>query len=242
MGFTDFLRRLFSANGNDYQRTLSRTQKLRVISSDIVLLIIADTHGGLYLDKDMRREFETVCRTDAFDLCCVLGDIHDYDYRIILENVEREKIVCLLGNHDRFDLLDAHGLRSINGRTAEIRGVRFAGIQGSFRYKDRAFPSFTHAESIGFLEDMPPADILLSHDRPFTVSTDRPSHDGLKGITKYLFENGVPLNIHGHIHRSYCRRLENGTVEKCVYGFELVRVSELLKEMKQEEKNEKKGN
>ena len=40
------------------------------------------------------------------------------------------------------------------------------------------------------------------------------------GITKYIFEYSPVMHIHGHLHQSYEKTYENGTLEKCVYLFE----------------------
>lgn len=71
---------------------------------------------------------------------------------------------------------------------------------------------------------MPYVDILLSHDKPFTFDYHDPAHDGLKGITKFLYDKKIPLVIHGHIHKSYKDRLKNGTMVKGVYRVELVTI------------------
>ena len=102
----------------------------------------------------------------------------------------------------------------------EVNGIRIAGVQGSFRYKDEEFPSFTHKESIKFLDKIDEVDILLSHDGPFLKNNNKPVHDGLKGITYYLYKNRVPYNIHGHNHESKTKRLKNGTISKEVYLIE----------------------
>ena len=86
------------------------------------------------------------------------------------------------------------------------------------------FPSFTHEQSIEFMENMPYVDILLSHDKPFTYDYKDGAHDGLKGITKFLYERQVPINIHGHLHTSDLKTLKNGTQVKGVYEVELFEI------------------
>lgn len=100
-----------------------------------------------------------------------------------------------------------------------INGVKIMGIQGSFKYKPSDFPSFTQEDSIDFLKDKEPVDILFSHDGPFDDNMiNNPAHQGLFGITYYLFKNKVKYNIHGHIHNPYNRYLLNGTKEISLYG------------------------
>ncbi len=219
-----FLNRLFKKNINnpDYESTMLQKSKVSHLNKSVRLLIIADTHGDLALSKTLK--YSIIDK--KFDLCCVLGDIHDYDYRLILEYIPKDKIVALLGNHDRFDLLKTYGLKDLNGKVVEVNGVKIGGVQGSFKYKDQEFPSFTHEQSIEFMEKMPYVDILLSHDKPFTYDYNDGAHDGLKGITKFLYERQVPINIHGHLHTSDLKTLKNGTQVKGVYEVELIEIKD----------------
>ena len=193
----------------DYESTLINNG-VNKFDKDITLLVIADTHGDLALNKQMQKKL----LNKNYDICCILGDIHDYDYEYILKNIPKDKIISILGNHDRFSLLSEHGLEDYNGRVVEINGIKIGAIQGSYKYK----------ESIEFLNKMPAVDILLSHDMPLTFDYKDPAHDGLKGITKYLYDNRVPINIHGHIHKSYVKELKNGTQVKGVYCIEIVKI------------------
>ncbi len=203
----------------NFEKSL-KNKGVNSFDKNIKLLVIADTHGDLSLSSNMYKKLENV----DYDLCCILGDIHDFDYDIIFKYIPKDKIVAILGNHDMFNLLARQGLNDINGKVIEINGVRIGAIQGSFKYKRENFPSFTHEESIEFLNNMPEVDILLSHDKPFTYDYKDPAHDGLKGITNYLYDKKVPINIHGHIHKSYYSELKNGTQVKGVYGIELINI------------------
>ena len=216
------LKRLFNKqkiDNMDYESTL-KNNGIKPFNKDISLLNISDTHGDLALNKEMQKKINNI----NYDLCCILGDIHDYDYKIILEKIPKEKIVVILGNHDRFSLLKEYGLDDFNGKVIDVNGIKIGAIQGSFKYKEENFPSFTYEESINFLQMMPDVDILLSHDKPLTFDYRNPVHDGLKWITKFLYDRKVPINIHGHIHKSYLDELKNGTQVKDVYCIELIKI------------------
>ena len=73
---------------------------------------------------------------------------------------------------------------------------------------------------------MEKVDILLSHSGPFWNYNDDVVHNGLKGITNYLYKNKVPLNIHGHLHKNSLKMLKNGTKVQCVYGVELLEIKD----------------
>lgn len=203
----------------DYESTL-QNNGVRKFNKDITLLVITDTHGDLALNTEIQKKM----LNKKYDLCCILGDIHDYDYNIILKYISKDKIIAILGNHDRFSLLSELELEDYNGKIINVNGIRFGAIQGSFKYKNEKFPSFTHKESINFFNKMSEVDILLSHDKPFIFDYKNSVHDGLKGITKYLYEKKVPINIHGHIHKSYIDKLQNGTQVKGVYGIEIIKI------------------
>lgn len=217
-----FLKKLFNKqkiDNMDYESTL-KNNGIKTFNKNISLLIISDTHGNLALNKEIQTKINDI----NYDLCCILGDIHDCDYKIIIDKIPKEKIVAILGNHDRFSLLTEYDLNDYNGKVIDINGIKIGAVQGSFRYKDENFPSFTHEESINFLQRMPDVDILLSHDKPLTFDFKNPVHDGLKGITKFLYDRKVPINIHGHIHKSYLAKLKNGTQVKGVYCVELIKI------------------
>ena len=213
-------KKIFGKNNNnqlDYEQSL-KNNGVKKFNGVIKLLVIADTHGDLALSKESCKKLVDV----DYDLCCILGDIHDADYKVILKYIPKKKIVALLGNHDRYSLLSEYGIEDLNGRIIEYNGIKIGGIHGSFKYKEEDFPSFTHKESINFLKSMEDCDILLSHDKPFIFDYKDPVHDGLKGITKYVYENKIPVVIHGHIHKNYNIRLKNGTNVIGVYGVKTI--------------------
>ncbi len=207
----------------DYEEELLQKNGMiskKMFNRDIRLLVIADAHGTIHFHEDLISEY----KDSNYDLCCILGDVTEYDYEVILKYIPKEKIVALLGNHDKKDVIDKFDLYNLNGNTIVLNGVRIGGIQGSHKYKNEDYPMYTHEESIELLDSMETVDILLSHDKPFTIDTGDNVHDGLKGITKYIYDRKVPINIHGHLHKSSLTNLKNGTCVKCVYLCELVEI------------------
>ena len=74
-----------------------------------------------------------------------------------------------------------------------------------------------------FLKDQESVDILVSHDNRFdSTMIGNPAHQGLFGITYYLYKNHVPYHIHGHIHNPYRKKLLNGTEEISSFGYEFI--------------------
>ena len=189
--------------------------------NNIKLIIITDTHNTL----DENVLINTINEHPDYDVCLLLGDHSDNDIKKVLNCIPKDKIYALLGNHD-VNYIANYGLNNLNGKILEINGVRLLGIQGSFKYKPVDFPSFTQEDSIRFLKDQESVDILISHDGPFDDKMiNNPAHQGLFGITYYLFKNRIKYNIHGHLHDDYEKVLENGTIEKCLYGIKYIELS-----------------
>lgn len=190
----------------------------RRLENKIKIIVITDTHNTL--KEDEFRNF--ILNSGDYDVCLLLGDFGSNDLPIILRYIDREKIYALLGNHD-YNYIKEYELNNLNGNIININGVKLLGIQGSFKYKPSDFPSFSQKESILFLEDKPDVDILVSHDIRFNSMAERdPAHQGMFGITYYLFKNRVPYHIHGHIHNPYKKDMINGTREISSFMYEYI--------------------
>ena len=154
----------------------------------------------------------------------MLGDHTSDDIEKILRYVPKDKIVGVLGNHDSFDLYAKYGIKDINGKVIDVNGIRIAGIQGSFRYKDEEAPLFTQKESIDFVMDMPEADILISHEMAFNKDYTNIAHAGLAGILYYIYKSRIAVHIFGHYHMNKEKMLENGTKEICSYMYKILEI------------------
>ena len=186
------------------------------------LVVISDTHGDIAFDDGFENFIKQI---KPFDFLIILGDVTVYELDKIVKLVPKNKMIALRGNHDRMEQYEKYGIQNLNGRSCLYKNVRFAGIEGSFRYKNEDFPSFAHEESLRLASQMPQdADVLLTHDRMFTGETHDLAHGGLAGIAYYIYHNRVVWHIHGHVHKSYQKILSNGTIEKSVYGYELVEI------------------
>lgn len=189
------------------------------IQDSISLLIIADTHGTL--DET---EFRDYLKDKTYDVCIMLGDHFNRDIDIILRNVDKTKLYGILGNHD-YDYLSDYNIPNINGVVIGINKVKILGMEGSFKYKPVSFPSFTQEDSIKFIESKQKVDILVSHDKKFNYEKLKdPAHQGLIGITNYIYKNKIPVHIHGHSHEPYQIKMLNGTDEYSVFGYEVIKI------------------
>ena len=187
----------------------------------IKLILISDVHGSL-----MEDEFKSfIDKHSNYDACILLGDYTFTDIEKILSCVDKNKLYGLLGNHD-YDYLSEYNITNLNGNLININGVTLLGIEGSYKYKLSDFPSFTQQESIKFLNNLPKVDILLSHDGKFDDrKSNDPAHQGLFGITYYLYKNKVSYHIHGHLHKSYKKDMLNGTKEISIYMYEYIELN-----------------
>ena len=187
-------------------------------NNSLKIIAISDTHNDLNFD-DFK---QFISKHNNYDICILLGDHSSSDIEKILKCVDKTKTYGLLGNHDR-NYLTEYAINSLNGQVINIKGVSLLGIEGSYKYKQEDFPSFTQKESIDFLKDKPKVDILVSHDNRFdSTALYDIAHQGLFGITYYLYKNKIPYHIHGHIHNPYKNIMRNGTKEISVYMYEYI--------------------
>jgi len=185
------------------------------------ILFITDTHNCLaYTDKYINylKSFQP---TD-YDICLVLGDISGLDIDAIKEIVPNEKLFGIAGNHDSADIMDINGITNINGKVIDCNGVKIAAIMGSNRYKQGNYGMMTQEESIELAKNMEEADILVSHDKAYIWDRKDTVHDGLKGITYYIYKHRIPIHIHGHLHEEFDETLKNGTRSICLYQIKLL--------------------
>lgn len=187
----------------------------------INILFIADTHNCLEYDIET---LNFIKKAKNYDCCILLGDHSANDLNIITKIIPNNKLYGVLGNHDSWKKYDEYSIKDLNGKVITINGVRIAGIGGSCKYKNSTeYALYTHEESIKIANSMSEADVLVSHDKPFTVDNKNLAHDGLKGITEYIYKNHIALHIHGHLHEDSERILKNGTISIGIYRVKLLK-------------------
>lgn len=185
------------------------------------ILFITDTHNCLaYTDKHVN--YLKSINSSDYDLCIILGDLSALDIDEIKRIIPDEKLYGVVGNHDSINFLEENNVKNLNGKVITCKGVKIAGIMGSNRYKEKDYGMQTHEESIELSEQMESADILISHDKAYIFDRHDNVHDGLKGITNYIYKNHIPLHIHGHLHEEFEEILKNGTKSICLYQIKLL--------------------
>lgn len=190
---------------------------------NLKILFIADTHDSLKYDDEIK---EYIKNAKNYDACILLGDLSSDDLYEILQIVPKEKIYGVLGNHDGWDRFDKYNINNIHGKIIEINGYKIAGFGGSFKYKDsNEYVMYSHEDSIKIADTIEKSDILISHDKTFTKNEFGKSHDGLKGITKYIYKNHISLHIHGHLHEEKEDIFKNGTKSICLYKAKIIDIN-----------------
>lgn len=171
--------------------------------TQVRVMLFSDFHNTVHYD-DLK---QALFNQPVPDVIFTLGDISVSDLLFIKSLFQDVPIYGVCGNHDSQQTLNMADILNIHGKVVEIGGVRFAGIGGSVRYKPGAYTMFSHNESMDLAKTLPPADILVSHDKAYernltTFSSEitKNPHEGMAGVSYYLRKHSPFLHIHGHIH------------------------------------------
>jgi Icc-related predicted phosphoesterase len=188
--------------------------------------------GDLHADRERLDAALELLADRRSDLCLLVGDLgldppwtsparyeqraeHDRSVRGVLRRV-REGLDCPLlfvpGNHDLAD--PPWGLDGLNvdGRVAEVSGLRVVGLGGSGPSRF-GFPyEWTEEEAgriLAALFPHPPEraiDVFLSHSPPAGTTLDRThrgEHVGSRTVREWLARIGPRLFVCGHIHEAW---------------------------------------
>lgn len=193
------------------------------------LLCCADLHNSFDLTH-----FETQTYDKEPDLIVTLGDISVQDLRIIKRTADNLGIpaIGICGNHDEPFALQSVGIDDLHDKVKTIDGVSFVGIGGSLRYKRSNYMFLTQQQSIDVAKSLPKADVLISHDKPYSgwffdkkAQYAKDPHAGLVGIAQYVRKNKPKYHLYGHLHKRMTEE-KHGTTSMCVYGIQLIDIGD----------------
>lgn len=147
------------------------------------------------------------------DLILSAGDLKA-EYLSFLVTVFNVPLLYVHGNHDgRYDEHPPEGCDCVDGRVVTVKGLRVAGLGGSFRYNDGPH-QYTETQMRRRIARMRRklrggVDILLTH-APAAGYGDRedPAHRGFEAFLAFLDAYEPALMIHGHIHARYVPGLQ----------------------------------
>lgn len=177
----------------------------RDINFKIDILVFTDTHGHLGLRDDLIIEQD-------YDLCLTLGDVSVDDLYTIKEIIGNKPIFGVLGNHDYYNNLERRNIPNLNGKLLKCDDIKIIGVEGCTKYKNEQ-PGFTDEEGDLFVDKLPCADILISHDIPYgSLGVEHSRvHCGSTYLNKYLIKNNCPVILSGHNHTNTIVTMKNGT-------------------------------
>ncbi|MDX9863160.1 MAG: metallophosphoesterase [Rhodospirillales bacterium] len=157
------------------------------------------------------------------DVLLSCGDVSD---QVVLEAAEAyhcQAVFAIKGNHDMPDpfpktIVDLHLQHK------EFEGIRFGGLNGSWKYKPHGHFLYEQEEVAERLSTFPSVDVFLSHNSPRGIhDRDDGIHVGFEGLNAYLSRARPRLLIHGHQHIER-ETIVAGTCVLGVYGWKLIEV------------------
>jgi len=170
-------------------------------------------------------DYHWKCGRGQADLVLSCGDVSD---QVICEAAEAysvEKIFAVKGNHDsnvcfRDPIVDLHL------RVEEYGGLKFGGLNGSWRYKPRGHFLYDEWEVDGFLSSYPAVDIFISHNSPRGVHDQEDEvHYGFEALKSYVQRAKPSIFIHGHQHVNNETKLGKTRII-AVFGSKLIEVQD----------------
>lgn len=222
---------------DNYEDELSHygpAKDLSSILSDqpICWLLLADTHGNLNIG-DIKQYSEY-----PYTAIILLGDHSVADLqRLIMCTDKNMPIYLIKGNHDENTLLEdftqfspdrSRVIQDISNSVVNIDGINVACLAGAYKYKECSRCMYTQEESLQIADELSTADICFAHSNPYLYQRNDLSHSGLKGVTKYVYKNQIPLLVHGHIHTPGESLLRNGTMVHSIYKTSIIVLDKTL--------------
>ena len=154
-------------------------------------------------------EYYTRGKLDGYDLILSCGDLHP-EYLEFLVTMAHCPLLYVHGNHDETFRHEPEGCTCIDGTVYEYRGLRIAGLGGSYRYRDGLY-MYTERQMKRRIFRMGPKlrrrggiDILLTH-APLHGHNDLEDlpHRGFACFERILERYEPAFFVHGHVHLNY---------------------------------------
>ncbi len=134
---------------------------------------------------------------DAIISC---GDVVDQLILSAEATCKCRAVFAVKGNHDSAGPFPAP-IIDLHLRIQEFNGVRFGGLNGSWKYKSRGHFLYEQSEVTAFLRSYPAVDVFVSHNSPRSLhDRDDDVHLGFDGLLEYIHRHRPRLLIHGHQH------------------------------------------
>ena len=169
------------------------------------VLVVADEESRYYY------ECYQPGRLDGIDLIISCGDL-SRSYLEFLVTLGNCPLLYVCGNHD--DAFADHppeGCICIEGRVFRYRGIRFAGLGGSYRYQPDGIYMYTERQMARRIRKLwwkirknKGIDVLVTHAPAFGQGDlDTLPHRGFRCFLKFMEKYRPRYMLHGHVHRNY---------------------------------------
>ena len=166
------------------------------------ILAVSDVESQLLYD------YYRPGRLDGIDLIIGCGDLSP-EYLEFLVTMANCPLLYIHGNHDNFER-EPEGCICIDEAVYEYRGVRVAGLPGSYRYREGKY-MFTEHQMESMVRKlkrpilkMRGIDILVTHAPARHLNDmDSITHRGFECFNELLEHYHPSLYLHGHIHTNY---------------------------------------
>lgn len=179
------------------------------------ILTIADEPSRYYYDFFKRGIL------DEFDLIVACGDLPK-KYLEFLVTMAHCPLIYVNGNHDESYVKDPPGgCICIDDDIYEYNGIRFLGLGGSYKYRDRMTYMYTEREMKRRIRKLhfklwkhKGFDVLVTHAPAYSFGEDHIAHRGFKCFEDLMKKYKPQYMLHGHIHLNYGANIPR------IYSFE----------------------
>ena len=169
------------------------------------VLVVADEESRYYYD------YYKPGRLDDIELIISCGDL-SRTYLEFLVTLGNCPLLYVCGNHD--DTFADHppeGCVCIEDTVFLYRGLRFAGLGGSYRYRPDGIYMYTEKQMARRIRKLwwkirknKGIDVLVTHAPAFGLGDlDTLPHRGFRCFLKFLKKYRPRYMLHGHVHRNY---------------------------------------
>ena len=169
------------------------------------VLVVADEESRYYYD------YYQPGRLDGIDLIISSGDL-SRSYLEFLVTLGNCPLLYVCGNHD--DTFADHppeGCVCIEDTVFLYRGLRFAGLGGSYRYRPDGIYMYTEKQMARRIRKLwwkirknKGVDVLVTHAPAFGKGDlDTLPHRGFRCFLKFMEKYRPRYMLHGHVHRNY---------------------------------------
>lgn len=134
------------------------------------------------------------------DVVIALGDLLERTIEQAAAQYGAARTLAVKGNHDT-DASFPPSITELHLSVVDYGGLRFAGFNGSWKYKPRGHFLYEQQEVSRLLRDFPPVDVFVAHNSPRGIhERDQDVHQGFDGFLEYLERAQPAYFLHGHQH------------------------------------------